>query len=178
MIVLQSTATGMAERPIGNPKSATGMSSPRGETRAVWETARGICPAKAGRRSRSDRANGRERAHTGEGELYTDSVGRMTHAFTCSAIFQSSLSSISAVPKGRLNFSLFSPFSSLPSILPCPDILISAHPQFSRLKAVQPCQALPGPVKRFSRKKIKYEKLSVGHSASVPFVPLQRCTLA
>src|ERR1700722_10748611 len=75
MIVLQSTATGMAERPIGNPKSATGMSSPRGETRAVWETARGICPAQAGRKSRSDRANGRERVHTGEGELNTDLVG-------------------------------------------------------------------------------------------------------
>ena len=49
--------------------SAAGMSSPGGETRAVWETARGICPAKAGRRSPSDRASGRERVHTGEGEL-------------------------------------------------------------------------------------------------------------
>src|ERR1700722_11988945 len=51
MIVSQSTATGMAERPIGNPKSAAGMSSPGGEG---WGLSR------------------RSVAKADEGELYTD----------------------------------------------------------------------------------------------------------
>jgi hypothetical protein len=64
------------------------------------------------------------------------------------------------IPTGRSNFSLSRLFLSLPSISSSLDILISAYFQFSRSRAVKPCQALSGPVKHFSRKKIFFHENS------------------
>src|ERR1700722_8066486 len=96
----------------------------------------------------------------GEGELHTDSgrdvaLRRPQGQPKIARRFSAGTSSLlSQVPAGRLKFSHLSPFLSLPSISPSSDILISTHLQFSESRAVKPCQALSGPVKRVSRKKI------------------------
>src|ERR1700722_3820375 len=67
------------------------------------------------------------------------------------------------VPRGRLNSSSLSPFLYLPYLSPPLNILISAHLQFSWLRAVKPRKALSSPIENFSRKKIFFYENTTCH---------------